>query len=87
MSTDNGMLSIKTDSDGSTIDVTGTTGEILFNWVALTRHVCKTLKIDPANLAAVMPGLIADFKLDIHMESYQAAPVWGEREMEVFTQP
>lgn len=69
MSIDNGMLSIKTDSDGSTINVAGTTGEILFNWVALTHHVCKTLSIDPAGLAVTMPKLINDFKDDIAQET------------------
>lgn len=73
MSTDNGMLSIKTDSDGSTINIAGTEGEILFNWVALTHNVCKTLNIDPVHLAAYMPGLVTEFKDDVTRETVRDA--------------
>ena len=56
-----GVLSIRTDGDRSDVVVGGTKEGVLFNWVALTHQVCKSLNVSPVLLAASMPGAIADY--------------------------
>ena len=56
-----GVLSIRTDGDRSDVVLSGRNTDILFNWVALTHQVCKSLNVSPVLLAASMPGAIADY--------------------------
>ena len=56
-----GALSIRTDGDRSEVRISWSNNDILFNWVALTHQVCKSLNVSPILLAASMPGAIADY--------------------------
>lgn len=57
-----GILLIKTIGDGSEVVVKGTARDIVFNWIALTNHICKTLGIPSALLAMSMPQMIRDYQ-------------------------
>lgn len=59
-----GELSIKTDGSSSEMTIKGSNADALLNWILLTRSVAKTLHIPPVILAAVAPGMIADYEAD-----------------------
>lgn len=73
-----GTLFIKTTGDSSEVAVEGTCRDIMFNWIALTNQICKTLGTSPALLAMAMPHMIRDYqqhalKCEIKMEGKAGA--------------
>lgn len=68
-----GTLLIRTAGDQSSVEVSGTRMDIIFNWTALTNQICQTIGAAPIVLAAMLPGLISDYqrnalKCEIKME-------------------
>lgn len=57
-----GTLLIKTAGAQSEVEVSGTRMDIIFNWTALTNQICQTIGVPPIALAAMLPGLISDYK-------------------------
>ena len=57
-----GTLSIKPDSTGFAWEVSGTRDDILYNWIALTYHVCRFLEETPEHLAEKMPDAVKNFR-------------------------
>ena len=57
-----GTLLIRTAGDQSEVEVSGTRMDIIFNWTALTNQICQTIGVPPIALAAMMTGLISDYK-------------------------
>ena len=73
-----GTLLIRTAGDQSEVEVSGTRMDIIFNWTALTNHICQTIGAPPIALAAMLPGLISDYqrnalKYEIKMEGKAGA--------------
>ncbi len=56
-----GTLAITTRGNQSETEISGTGLDIMFNWIALTHQVCKTLNVPPTVLAAMLPQAIADY--------------------------
>lgn len=61
----NGKLYIKTSGGQAIVEIEGTSGEILFNWAALTDTITKKLHIPPIALAAAMPGILDAYRKDL----------------------
>ena len=57
-----GIMRIETNGDRSTVEITGTTQDIIFNWVALTHQMTEVTGILPLVLAATLPNMIEDYK-------------------------
>lgn len=73
-----GTLLIRTSGDQSEVEIAGTPADIMFNWTALTRQVCKHLDLPPIALAAMLPQLISDYqrtdlKYEVEMEGKAGA--------------
>ena len=56
-----GTLLIKTAGDQSEVEISGTPSDIMFNWLAITDQVSKSLDIPPIALAGMLPGLLQDY--------------------------
>lgn len=47
--------------DGSKIVITGSTTDIIFNWIALTASICGEIGIPAAALALMLQDKVAEF--------------------------